>query len=131
MLKGKRQKAEKQIYSVFFTIKGFYLMSGVLFLYESIRLLLPPFLLVPIKLSAKIHFIPTMLPAYKKQNIALHEFVKSIKEIKRIGANQKIEAIIIDSLLQLVFDGQNTGLLKKQQQLNLTIQNKTLLHYRW
>lgn len=131
MLKGKRQKAENTIYRVFFNIKEFYLMSGALFLYECVRLILPSFLTVPVKLSAKIYFIPTILPAHKKYNMALHEFVRSIKEIKKVERKQHLDALILEALLQLVFDGQNTGLTKKHQQVMLTIQNKTMLHYRW
>lgn len=131
MVNGKRQKAERCVYKVFFIIKKSYSMSGILFLYESVRLLIPAFLMVPIKLSARLYFLPTILLPQKKHNIALHEFVKSVKNRKHLERNQKISAIILDSFLQLVFDGQNTGLIKKHQQLIIASQNKTLLHYRW
>jgi small subunit ribosomal protein S7 len=131
MIKGKRQKIERIIYSVFSTIKTTYQISGLLFLYECISILLPPFLLVPIKLSGRVIFIPTILLRHKGQIIAMHELSKSIKLSKKINPNQKFEGLVLETLLLIVLEQQNTAIEKKNQKAVIAFANRKFVHYRW
>jgi ribosomal protein S7 len=131
MEKGKRQKIEKIIYTVFKRIQNAYQLSGLLFLYESVRLLLPAFLLVPYKMGATTIFIPNILLRSKKHGMALHALVASVKLAKKTNSTQKIETIILETLLYLVLEKQNTSLTKKYQTLETAFANRKFVHYRW
>ena len=131
MKKGKRQKIEKIVYKVFMAIQHTYQLSGLLFFYDGIRLLLPAFLLVPYKMGAATIFIPNILLCSKKPGMALHAFVASVNLAKNTNSNQKIETIILETLLYLVLEKQNTSLVKKYQTLEIAFTNRKFVHYRW
>jgi ribosomal protein S7 len=131
MIKGKRQKVEKMIYTVFSIIKHTYQIHGLIFLYECVYLLLPAFLLVPIKRGPTTIFLPTVMRRSKKHGIALHEFIKSIKISKKMNSNQKIETLVLEALLYLVIERQSTALDKKNHDLRVAFSNRKFVHYRW
>jgi ribosomal protein S7 len=128
---GKKQKIERFVYNVFNKIKRKYSLKGVIMLYEAIQLLIPPFLLVPIMLNGKIQFLPVPIRRHKKIQIAVQNFAKSILLEKKIQKGQIFENVVLETLLLIVFERQNSALTKKSQQISLTVENKKLLHFRW
>jgi ribosomal protein S7 len=131
MYSGKKQLIEKIIYRVFFQLKQNYKIRGVLFLYEIIQQLNPYVTLFPYRRGPHVKYVPRRISIKKQYHAAVYQLCKSIKEKKLIIKNVLYQDLIMEELINFVFESDSSSIVRRDANFMLIKENITFFHYRW